>query len=195
MQNWQWSQRQGVLCLIGFFPLFKVVKKATARLWWWHNTGGCSTLPLLCSIAVVLSHCFSLHYVTFTGLITLHPQYSAIEYHHAYDHFPREYHNCIMIGHGGINAQCYHAHAMPTVLVQWYHPMPTVLVQWYHDHAMSTLLVHCNSSIMIMLSPQIGAVVPSCSEHWPLCNALSGRVILCTQCSKMKLSCCFYSNV
>ena len=104
--------------MIGFFPLFKVVKKATARLWWWHNTGGCSTLPLLCSIAVVLSHCFSLHYVTFTGLITLHPQYSAVEYHHAYDHFTREYHNFIMIGHGGINAQCYHAHAMPTVLVQ-----------------------------------------------------------------------------
>ena len=92
---------------------------------------------------MVLSHCFSLHYVTFTGLITLHPQYSAVEYHRAYDHITREYHNFVMVGHGGINAQCYHAHAMPTVLVQW-----------YHDHAMPTVLVQCNSSIMIMLCPQ-----------------------------------------
>ena len=101
MQNWQWSERQGVLCLIGFIPLFKVVKKATARLSWWHNTGGCSYIAFavqyscgivtlfqsaLCycyrshhitsTVQLVLSHCFSLHYVTVTGLITLHPQYS-----------------------------------------------------------------------------------------------------------------------
>ena len=116
---------------------------------------------------MVLSHCFSLHYVTFTGLITLHPQYSAVEYHRAYDHLTREYHNFVMVGHGGINAQCYHAHAMPTVLVQKYHDraMPTVLVQWYHDHAMPTVLVQwCG---MIMLCPQC----------W-----YSGMIMLCPQC-------------